>query len=30
MKDNALYYPYINLPESDWLLKRLLYCDKMY
>lgn len=30
MKDNALYYPYINLPESDWLLKRLLYWDKMY
>ena len=30
MKDNALYYPYINLPESDWLMKRLLYWDKMY
>ncbi|AXX95713.1 DUF6236 family protein [Arcobacter ellisii] len=30
MRENALYYPYINIPESDWLMKRLLYWDKMY
>ncbi|QNM88696.1 hypothetical protein [Aliarcobacter cryaerophilus] len=30
MKRNALYYQNINITESDWLMKRLLYWDKVY
>lgn len=29
MNNNALYYPYINIPESKWLLEKLLYWDKI-
>lgn len=29
MRDNALYFPYINIPESPWLIRTLLYWDKM-
>jgi hypothetical protein len=25
--DNLLYYPYINIPKSDWTLRTLLYYD---
>lgn len=30
MKNNALYYPYINPHESKWLLEKLLYWDTLY
>ena len=30
MKNNALYYPYINVPKSKWLMENLLYWDKLY
>jgi hypothetical protein len=29
MRDNALYFPYINVPESDWFTRVLLYWDKV-
>ncbi|WP_031484916.1 hypothetical protein [Maridesulfovibrio frigidus] len=29
MKSNALYYPYINVPDAKWLYKVLLYWDKV-
>ena len=30
MKKNALFYPYINLPEKEqWLIQNLLYWDKL-
>lgn len=29
MKANALYYPYIDVPNGKWLLQSLLYWDKM-
>ena len=29
MKNNALYYPYINPPKSKWLLEKLLYWDSI-
>lgn len=28
MPDNALYFPYINVPNSDWFMRVLLYWDK--
>lgn len=30
MKNNALYYPYINPHESKWLFEKLLYWDTLY
>ncbi len=29
MKNNLLYYPYINLPENTWLTRMLLYYDQI-
>src|ERR1700733_7513579 len=29
MKGNALYFPYINVPQNDWLYTMLLYWDKV-
>jgi|GEM_PF-506684 hypothetical protein len=29
MRDNALYFPYISLPNIDWTVKSLLYWDKL-
>ena len=29
MKSNALYFPYINLPQSNWLYAMALYWDKI-
>lgn len=29
MADNLLYFPYINLPKTDWTLRTLLYYDKV-
>jgi len=29
IKNNLLYYPYINLPENTWLTRMLLYYDKI-
>lgn len=29
IKNNLLYYPYINLPESNWLTRMLLYYDQI-
>jgi len=29
VRNNVLYYPYINLPESEWLTRMLLYYDKV-
>lgn len=29
MKNKALYYPYINVPESAWISQQLLYLDKL-
>lgn len=26
---NLLYYPYINLPQTDWTIRTLLYYDKI-
>ncbi|WP_256956848.1 hypothetical protein [Vibrio diabolicus] len=29
MNDNALYFPYISVPNEKWTLKTLLYWDKL-
>lgn len=29
MKANALFYPYINVPESTWISQQLLYLDRL-
>ncbi|MDO6786333.1 DUF6236 family protein [Cobetia marina] len=29
MRDNALYFPYISVPNSTWTLKALLYWDRL-
>lgn len=29
IKNNLLYYPYINLPENTWLTRMLLYYDRI-
>ena len=29
MKNKVLYYPYINLPQSDWLNRMLLYYEQV-
>lgn len=29
MRNNALYFPYISIPESNWTVKTLLYWDKL-
>ena len=29
MKNQALYYPYINVPKSAWISQQLLYLDKL-
>ena len=29
MRDNALYFPYISVPESSWFIRVLLYWDKV-
>ena len=29
IKNNLLYYPYINLPENTWLTQMLLYYDQI-
>jgi len=29
VKNNLLYYPYIDLPESEWLTRMLLYYDQI-
>jgi hypothetical protein len=29
MADNLLYFPYINLPKTDWTIRMLLYYDKI-
>lgn len=29
MRDNALYFPYISLPNIEWSVKSLLYWDKL-
>src|SRR3990172_6549477 len=29
MRTKALYFPYINLPENDWLYIMLLYWDQI-
>jgi uncharacterized protein DUF6236 len=29
MRDNALYFPYINVPQSSWFTRVLLYWDKV-
>jgi hypothetical protein len=29
MKDNALYFPYISVPERSWTVKTLLYWDRV-
>jgi len=29
MRDNALYFPYISLPNDQWTVKTLLYWDKL-
>ena len=29
MRDNALYFPYINAPNSEWFFKILLYWEKV-
>ena len=29
IRNNVLYYPYVNLPESAWLIRMLLYYDKV-
>ncbi|MFQ3618145.1 MAG: DUF6236 family protein [Cyanobacteriota bacterium] len=29
MPDNALYFPYINIPNTPWLVRTLLYWDKV-
>ncbi len=29
MRNNALYYPYINVPTTKWLVETLLYWDKL-
>ncbi|WP_136487469.1 hypothetical protein [Vibrio sp. H11] len=29
MRNNALYFPYISIPESQWTIKTLLYWDKL-
>lgn len=29
MRNNALYFPYISIPESNWTIKTLLYWDKL-
>lgn len=29
MRDNALYFPYISLPNEQWTVKTLLYWDKL-
>ena len=30
MRDKALYFPYINIPSSNWIYYTLLYWDKLY
>jgi len=30
MTDSVIYYPYINVPESEWLVRTLLYWDDVY
>lgn len=30
MSNNALYFPYINVPQSTWFIQVLLYWDKAY
>ncbi|BAK73249.1 DUF6236 family protein [Arcobacter sp. L] len=30
MNKNAIYFPYIDIPESKWLTETLLYWDKLY
>lgn len=27
--NNLLYYPYINVPKTDWLIRALLYYDNI-
>lgn len=27
--NNLLYYPYINLPNTDWTIRALLYYDNI-
>ena len=27
--NNLLYYPYINLPNTDWAIRALLYYDNI-
>ena len=29
MKDGLLYFPHINVPKSDWLIRSLLYWEKV-
>jgi len=29
MRNNALYFPYISIPENSWTIKSLLYWDKL-
>jgi hypothetical protein len=29
MRDNALYFPYINVPQSSWFTRVLLYWDQV-
>ncbi|MDD5082585.1 MAG: hypothetical protein PHU08_04355 [Dehalococcoidales bacterium] len=29
LKNNVLYYPYINLPQTEWLTRMLLYYEKV-
>lgn len=29
MRDNALYFPYISVPDNRWTIKTLLYWDKL-
>lgn len=30
MRDNALYFPYISVPERAWTVKTVLYWDKLF
>lgn len=29
MRNNALYFPYISVPDEKWTIKTLLYWDKL-
>lgn len=29
MKNKIIYFPYINIPQSDWLTRMLLYWDEV-